>query len=250
MTLTKLHSNMNYASRAGEYYRQQRDKGICKYICRQEDCSCSYYSKAQLDAHMLSHSGEKPYKCPPCNYASRQKYLLDCHREKAHSVPMPSTRISRARARRSVSDRFFYGRVTAFTGLMPSQRRGNNGLQRRVTLYRQTTNIRELLEPTEAATFISRKHFSSDKRRGYILDSYYIGEFGTGRNYQFGNSGRRCEKMVAILNQLHTIKTINSDPTLEARKKYEVELEIFKQDNKKTRALIDTSIHLINSQFK
>ena len=248
MTLTKLHSNMNYASRAGEYYRQQRDNGNCKYTCRHEGCERKYYSKAQLDAHMLSHSGEKPHECSLCNYASRQKYLLDRHREKAHSIPMPTTRISRARARRSVPDRFFCSRITAFTGLMPSQRRGNIGLQRRVTLYKQSANIRELLEPTEAATFITRKHFSSDKRRGYILDSYYIGEYDASHNYQFGNAGRRCEKMVTILNQLHTIQTLYP-PTISPQK-YEAELEIFKQDNNKAQALINRAIHLINNQFK
>ena len=248
MTLTKLYSNKNYASRAGEYYRQQRDKGICKYSCRQEGCKCTYYSKAQLDAHMLSHSGEKPHKCPSCDYASRQKYLLDRHREKAHGIPMPTTRISRARMRRSVPDRFFCSRITAFTGLMPSRRRGNLGLQRRVALYRQSDNIRELLEPTEAATFVSKKHFSSDKRRGYILDSYYIGEFGTSRNYQFGNSGRRCEKLVLFLNQLHTIQILH--PSTTSSEEYAAELELFKQDNTKTRALITKALHLINRQFK
>ena len=248
MTLTKLYSNKNYASRAGEYYRQQRDKGICKYSCRQEGCKCTYYSKAQLDAHMLSHSGEKPHKCPSCDYASRQKYLLDRHREKAHGIPMPTTRISRARMRRSVPDRFFCSRITAFTGLMPSRRRGNLGLQRRVELYRQSDNIRELLVPTEAATFVSKKHFSSDKRRGYILDSHYIGEFSTARNFEFGNSKRRCEKLVKLLNQLHTIRSLY--PPTTAPQEYAAELELFKQDNNKTQDLITKALHLINRQFK
>ena len=248
MTLTKLHSNMNYASRAGEYYRQQRDKGNCKYHCRHEGCMRSYYSKAQLDAHMLGHSGEKPHKCDACGYESRQKYLLDRHREKAHGIPMPTTRISRSRMRHSAPSRFFCRRITAFTGLMPSERRGNTGLQRRVALYRQADNILDLLEPIEAITFISRKHFSSDKRRGYILDSYYIGEFETARHYQFGNSERRCEKLVDILNQLNTIRGIYPETTM--KEEYERELELFKQDNNKAQKLIEQGIELLNTQFK
>jgi hypothetical protein len=131
---------------------------------------------------------------------------------------------------------------------MPSERRGNTGLQRRVALYRQADNILDLLEPIEAITFISRKHFSSDKRRGYILDSYYIGEFETARHYQFGNSERRCEKLVDILNQLNTIRGIYPETTM--KEEYERELELFKQDNNKAQKLIEQGIELLNTQFK
>ena len=131
---------------------------------------------------------------------------------------------------------------------MPTIRSVSTDIQRRVLLYKRSDNILELLEPTEATTFITRKQFSIDKRHGYIIDSYYIGEYGSNRNYKFGRGEKQCKKMVDILNQLNTIQKMY--PLEDSKEDYEREIQLFKMDNKKATAVIEKSIRIINKEFK
>lgn len=50
---------------------------------------CQYCGKffrwqSFLDRHIRTHTGERPYHCPHCNYAATQKFALSRHILKQH----------------------------------------------------------------------------------------------------------------------------------------------------------------------
>lgn len=53
------------------------DKNIKHFLCNY--CAMRFYVKANLDAHLRVHTGERPYKCNQCEEQFKQKSVLDRH---------------------------------------------------------------------------------------------------------------------------------------------------------------------------
>ena len=51
--------------------------GIRNYKC--EECSELFQTQQILDNHMRTHTGEKPFTCPHCDYRTAEKGNLDRH---------------------------------------------------------------------------------------------------------------------------------------------------------------------------
>ncbi|XP_026676951.1 zinc finger protein 782-like [Diaphorina citri] len=55
----------------------------CKYVCYM--CTYGAYQYDQIRAHIFGHTGEKPFKCPHCSYASARNSHLLAHIRTKHS---------------------------------------------------------------------------------------------------------------------------------------------------------------------
>ena len=226
-----------YASRSGEFYKRQRDNKQNIYCCRHEDCNKSFYLLSNLKAHTLQHTGETPFSCDICNnYHSKQKYLLDKHREKEHNIPLPSTRISRHKERTSLPEIFSYKRITKYTGKIPKKKTG--GRQQRIEAYKNATDIQLLIENQ----LISKKDFYTDKSNGYIEDGWWI-QFPA-KSIRVGNAKRKSEKMTDMLNQIHNLHIIYQD--YNARRK---EINLFKMDNNKNVKILENCLSMYKKEF-
>ena len=223
--MTIHHKTKQYASRSGEFYNEQRQKDIRNYKCSYVDCDRAYYNKSQLDAHLLQHSGEKPFQCEHCEYASRQKFLLDKHNLAKHRIPLPSTRISRHRERTSLPPRFNCMRLTQLTN-KPIKARNN--INKRIQLYRNhATNILSLVEQGR----ITKNAFYADKSNGYIKDFWIIFNIDNlpFKIYRSPFSAQsHTKKLTNILNQLHSIAVLYSSD----EDNHNNQLQLFKKDNK------------------
>uniref|UniRef100_A0A8D9FES5 RE1-silencing transcription factor n=1 Tax=Cacopsylla melanoneura TaxID=428564 RepID=A0A8D9FES5_9HEMI len=54
-----------------------------KYVCYM--CNYRTYKTTYIRAHICSHSGEKPFKCGYCSFASGRKSCINEHRRIKHS---------------------------------------------------------------------------------------------------------------------------------------------------------------------
>ena len=238
MTYNKIHSNNPYASRAGEYYRQQREKNENKYKCDIEGCAAAFYVKSQLDAHKLKHTGEAPFACFDCEYKTKQKFLLDKHREKEHNIPLPSTRQSRYKFRTKLQNCCGCTRITFYTN--KKSKKGGR-VQERIKLYKQNADILSLL----INNLISKKEFSMDKRAGYIEDKWMLFPLSQpARLTPSGTSRRKTEKITSFINQIQNI-TKQTKKTEEFNREYQSLID----DNTKSSNLI-TIAYNIHKQFK
>ena len=57
---------------------------IKSYVC--DLCGKGFGSKAKVDKHRLTHTGEKPHACDQCDYRAAIKYNLDVHRATKHGL--------------------------------------------------------------------------------------------------------------------------------------------------------------------
>ena len=57
---------------------------IKSYVC--DLCGRGFGSKAKVDKHRLTHTGEKPHACDKCDYRAAIKYNLDVHRATKHGI--------------------------------------------------------------------------------------------------------------------------------------------------------------------
>jgi hypothetical protein len=229
MTLFKIHSDTPYASRAGEFYRRQRDKKERPYVCAHPNCGACFYIKSQLTAHNRKHTGENPFACAFCTYCAKQKILLDKHCLREHGIPLPSTRLSRHKYRTELKDLCGYGRQTMYTGKVPKQNR--EGLNKRIHLYRNNPNILGLLTTLE----ITKKEFYADKSGGYITDHWVVyAKANTRMVHIVGNSQRKTEKIANFMNQINNLCILFPSPA-----DFACEMESLKQDNKKSIPLVN-----------
>ena len=49
-----------------------------------EECSEAFKNKSSLDRHMMTHTGEKPFACPQCDYRSAEKGNMTKHVKRVH----------------------------------------------------------------------------------------------------------------------------------------------------------------------
>ena len=49
-----------------------------------EECSEAFKTKQHLDRHMTTHTGEKPFACPHCDYRTARKDDLKKHIKSVH----------------------------------------------------------------------------------------------------------------------------------------------------------------------
>ena len=240
MTLLKIHTCTPYASRAGEFYRRQREKREFKHVCPHAGCDAKFYVKCQLTQHMLKHTGEKPFACAHCDYAAKQKALLDKHNLREHGIPLPSTRASRHRLRTSLPPQYTFKRVTRYTGKVPTQRRER--LDQRITLYKNNnSNILSLVE----CKAILKKEFYADKSAGYIYDTWVLYDItDPARVVAMGNSERKAEKAASIMNQIHNLHILFPD-----QEEFLRELQSLKNDNARSQEQVEHTFNLYQTNF-
>lgn len=75
---TNSHSSNHYSSTANRSLPSSKC-GVCSKLC---------LSNAALRRHMRTHTGERPYPCPVCPYAARQRYDLTRHITALHSTAL------------------------------------------------------------------------------------------------------------------------------------------------------------------
>ena len=238
MVLHKIHSDTPYASRAGEFYRRQRDNKELLYPC--PSCAAAFYIKSQLRNHQLQHTGENPFACDMCNYAAKQKILLDKHRERCHNIPLPSTRLSRYKKRTSLPAKYACRRIVKYTGKVPNHKNGR--LMKRVKGYGKGEDILSMINNN----LITKKDFYADKSAGYISDNWVIYPLKfPNRIVPIGNSQRKTEKMVSFMNQISNIFVLF--PSINGQRE---QLAYLKKDNKTKQELIDTSLILFHNLYQ
>ncbi len=233
-----------YASRSGEFYKEQRDKNILNYKCPYDNCNAAFYNKSLLKGHILKHTGERPYPCNHCDYKSKQKYLLDKHKLKLHNIPLPTTRTSRYRERTSLPPQFSCIRITSFNPQSTPIR--SSARAQRILLYkRHSHHILSLIEKG----LITKKDFWSDKARGFIDDAWFFVFTNNNQDTIIRRSEfaarSHSENLANILNQIHTLHIIY--PTIDLR---ENQMNLLREDNKSKSDLITKAIQLYNKEFK
>lgn len=240
MTLLKIHTCTPYASRAGEFYRRQRENREFKHVCPHAGCNAKFYVKCQLAQHMLKHTGEKPFACMHCNYAAKQKALLDKHNLREHGIPLPSTRATRHRLRTSLPSQYICKRLTRYTGKTPTQRRER--LDQRIALYKNNNNIITLVECKQ----ILKKEFYADKSAGYIYDMWVLYDIeDPARVIEIGNSERKTERVVNFMNQIHNLHILFPDEIA-----FDKEIQSLKNDNARSQEQVDYALELYMANFK
>ena len=55
-----------------------------KSVCSWPNCQKAFPAPALLKRHYTTHTGEKEFKCPCCDYASNQKWHLKSHILRKH----------------------------------------------------------------------------------------------------------------------------------------------------------------------
>ena len=236
MTIFKIHSDAPYASRAGEFYRRQRDTNSFAYTCTHDGCTAQFYTKSNFTAHLRQHTGECPYACDQCGYSAKQKSLLDKHRLKEHNISLPSTRETRYKERISLEPLYASRRVTTYTGKVPTHKRAD--LSRRVNFYKMTKNILALVNTGT----ITKKAFYADKGSGYISDKWCIYSLHQPLiNFPIGNSKRLTMKIASFMNQIHNLHLLYPKKSVFATK-----FLALQEDNKKSLKSINISMILYN----
>ena len=240
MALLKIHTCTPYASRAGEFYRRQRENREFKHVCPHAGCNAKFYVKCQLTQHMLKHTGEKPFACMHCNYAAKQKALLDKHNLREHGIPLPSTRATRHRLRTSLPSQYICKRLTRYTGKTPTQRRER--LDQRIALYKNNNKIITLVECKQ----ILKKEFYADKSAGYIYDMWVLYDIeDPARVIEIGNSERKTERVVNFMNQIHNLHILFPDEIA-----FDKEIQSLKNDNACSQEQVDYALELYMANFK
>lgn len=73
-----LHQNQDLSS---------QDSTLSKTISKRHTCSLcarSFYLIGDLKRHLLTHTGEKPYKCPHCSHTANRKGNMTWHMASQH----------------------------------------------------------------------------------------------------------------------------------------------------------------------
>ena len=79
--------DLNYDQVQSQPFVYVFDEITKAYCC----CTCSYRSpvKQRITLHLMTHSGEKPFKCQFCEYSCAHKGNLDIHLRRTHSGVKP-----------------------------------------------------------------------------------------------------------------------------------------------------------------
>ena len=68
------------------------------------DCGAKFKRKVQIQKHMRTHTGEKPYKCTMCSSAFKHKDVLDGHIKGVHLAERPFSCVTCSGKFKSTSD--------------------------------------------------------------------------------------------------------------------------------------------------
>uniref|UniRef100_A0A8D8SNX5 RE1-silencing transcription factor A n=1 Tax=Cacopsylla melanoneura TaxID=428564 RepID=A0A8D8SNX5_9HEMI len=84
-TLYKTYSLKEIVAHSKECnYMIRMDSFSSKYVCFM--CDYRTYCEALITAHICSHSGEKPFKCRYCSFASARNNHVLTHMKSQHQV--------------------------------------------------------------------------------------------------------------------------------------------------------------------
>lgn len=78
-------------------HRRRHDMKNKKYVC--DDCGKSFFNSTLLSQHVRTHTKEKPFKCPLCNYTCAIKQNIHKHSQKVHKVQCKAVCVSDTKER-------------------------------------------------------------------------------------------------------------------------------------------------------
>ncbi|KAL4220360.1 hypothetical protein ACF0H5_020766 [Mactra antiquata] len=73
-------------------HRRRHDMKNKKFAC--DDCGKTFFNNTLLTQHIRTHTKEKPYKCPLCNYRCAIKQNIHKHSQKVHKQPAKAVDLS------------------------------------------------------------------------------------------------------------------------------------------------------------
>ncbi|CAH1405942.1 unnamed protein product [Nezara viridula] len=84
MEHNQLRHKYNYKTKPTRARKSKKRKNVRKYVYPCPYCGKCLPNISQLKIHILTHTQERPHKCPFCDYQGNQPIHVDCHIETKH----------------------------------------------------------------------------------------------------------------------------------------------------------------------